>query len=203
MNRKSRPYEVGLHERLKNLNHAVNYIKAAAEDSREAFLLALRDVAEATKGMTKVAEISDKNRENLYRMLSEDGNPRLDSLWAVVQAMALRLTVESAGLDLENAPASGAGKATKTYDAPAIYAPFAGAPGAGNFSGTFMFLGEQAMVNSSNQYVNAVPPGPGPLLSVVINISNNNQPSGGAMMETSCRSIDGGIFIRRLTGYTH
>jgi probable addiction module antidote protein len=95
MPKKSIPYEVGLHERLRDPIHAVNYIKAAAEDSMEGFLLALRDYAEATKGMAKVAELSDKNRENLYRMLSEEGNPRLESLWAVANAMGLRITVES------------------------------------------------------------------------------------------------------------
>jgi probable addiction module antidote protein len=94
MPKKSIPYEVGLHERLKDPIHAVHYIKAAAEDSMEGFLLALRDYAEATQGMSKLAEISDKNRENLYRMLSEEGNPRLDSLWAVAGAMGLKVTVE-------------------------------------------------------------------------------------------------------------
>jgi probable addiction module antidote protein len=84
-----------LHERLKDSIHAVSYIKAAAEDSMEGFLLALRDYAEATKGMAKLAEISAKNRENLYRMLSEDGNPRLESLWAVTSALGLQVTVES------------------------------------------------------------------------------------------------------------
>lgn len=83
MTKKARPYEEGLHERLKDAAHAVSYISAAAEDSIEGFLLALRDYAEATRGMSKVASAADKNRENLYRMLSQDGNPRLDSLWAV------------------------------------------------------------------------------------------------------------------------
>jgi probable addiction module antidote protein len=103
MPRKSRPYEIGLRERLRDASHAVSYVKAAAEDSQEGFLLALRDLAEVTKGMSKVAEAADKNRENLYRMLSEDGNPRLDSLWAVLEAMGLRLTVEPI---IENVAAS-------------------------------------------------------------------------------------------------
>src|SRR5258708_1197147 len=97
MNKKSRPYEVGLHERLKNRTHAVNYINAAAADSIEGFLMALRDVAEATKGMSGLANASSRNRENLYRMLSEGGNPRLDSLWSVLDALELRIAVESVG----------------------------------------------------------------------------------------------------------
>jgi probable addiction module antidote protein len=94
MAKQSRPYETGLHERLRDPSHVVNYLKVAIEDSMEGFLLALRDVAEATKGMSNVATAADKNRENLYRMLSSEGNPRLDSLWAVLEAMGLRLSVE-------------------------------------------------------------------------------------------------------------
>ena len=61
MSKKSIPYEVGLHERLRDPVHALNYIKAAAEDFMEGFLLALRDYAEATKGMAKVAEIREES----------------------------------------------------------------------------------------------------------------------------------------------
>jgi probable addiction module antidote protein len=104
MARKSKPYEIGLHERLRNRSHAISYLNAAAEDSIEGFLLALRDVAEATKGMSKVAETADKNRENLYRMLSGDGNPRLSSLWAVLEAVGLRLSVEPAGQEESRDP---------------------------------------------------------------------------------------------------
>ena len=95
MAKNARPYEEGLHERLRDVSHAVSYVRAAAEDSIDGFLMALRDLADATKGMTGVASAADKNRENLYRMLSKDGNPRLDSLWSVVQAMGLRITVEA------------------------------------------------------------------------------------------------------------
>lgn len=96
MPKNARPYQVGLHQRLRDdPEHAKNYINAAAEDSIEAFLLALRDVVEATTGMSELAAAAAKNRENLYRILSEEGNPRLLSLWDVVRAMGLRLQVAS------------------------------------------------------------------------------------------------------------
>jgi probable addiction module antidote protein len=95
MQRKTRPYEIGLHERLQNKAHALSYIKAAAADSIEGLLLAVRDFVNATMGMSKVAEASDKNREHLYDMLSEDGNPRLKSFDAVLGALGLRVSVES------------------------------------------------------------------------------------------------------------
>lgn len=95
MARKSRPYEVGLYERLREPSHAMSYINAAAEDSIEGFLLALRDCAEATKGMSRLAVDAEKNRENLYRMLAKDGNPRLRNLSAVLQALGFRISVSS------------------------------------------------------------------------------------------------------------
>ncbi|MGO9262584.1 MAG: addiction module antidote protein [Bryobacteraceae bacterium] len=74
---------------LKDPEYAAEYLTAARRESRETFLLALRDVAEAQKGMTKVAAQAGVNRENLYRMLSEGGNPRLSSLDAVLAALGI------------------------------------------------------------------------------------------------------------------
>ena len=56
------------------------------------FLLALRNVADA-QGMKTVARKAQLNRENLYRMLSEQGNPQLGSLTALLDALNLRLAI--------------------------------------------------------------------------------------------------------------
>lgn len=55
--------------------------------------IALRTVAEALGGMTALAKRTGLSRESLYRTLSKDGNPRLDTLTAVLDAFGLRLTV--------------------------------------------------------------------------------------------------------------
>lgn len=55
--------------------------------------IALRTVAEALGGMTALAERTGLSRETLYRTLSKDGNPRLDTLAALLDAFGLRLTV--------------------------------------------------------------------------------------------------------------
>src|ERR1039458_1225510 len=57
--------------------YAALYLSAAYDDSLESFLVALRNVAEAQKGLAKVAAKAHVNRENLYRMLSAKGNPQL------------------------------------------------------------------------------------------------------------------------------
>ena len=46
---RSRPYKTGLNERLKDAGYATAYLNAAMAESREVFLLALQDVAEANK----------------------------------------------------------------------------------------------------------------------------------------------------------
>jgi probable addiction module antidote protein len=44
--------------------------------------------------MSKLAAEAGVNRENLYRTLSEEGNPRLDTLWAILKAIGFRVSLE-------------------------------------------------------------------------------------------------------------
>ena len=94
MKRTSVTYEAGLKKDLANPEEAAAYLNAALEDgSQEVFLMALRDVAEA-RGITKVARESLLNRENVYRIFSERGNPRLSSLKALLDSLGLKLAIE-------------------------------------------------------------------------------------------------------------
>ncbi|HRJ42989.1 MAG: putative addiction module antidote protein [Caldilineaceae bacterium] len=87
-------YEEGLLESLKDPLEAVAYLNAALEDGdQEVFLLALRHVTEAF-GMSEIVRDSTLNRENLYRMLSAQGNPQLSSLNTLLRSIGLRLAVE-------------------------------------------------------------------------------------------------------------
>ena len=58
--------------------------------------IALRTVAEAVGGMAALADKTGLSRETLYRTLSDRGNPRLDTLAAILAAFGLRLTVQPA-----------------------------------------------------------------------------------------------------------
>ena len=90
----SKPYHPELIKALRDPREAVEYLNAALEDGDpEVFLLALRDVAEAQGGVTEVAEAAKLNRENLYRMLSNRGNPELRSLDALLHALGFRLAI--------------------------------------------------------------------------------------------------------------
>ena len=93
---KSKSYREELIQSLKNPMEAAEYLNAALEEgSPEAFLLALKDVTEALGGgMSKLARKARLNRENLYRMLSEKGNPELRSMGTLLNALGFKLAIE-------------------------------------------------------------------------------------------------------------
>lgn len=93
---KTRSYNEHLSHQLKDHKKAATYLNAALQDcDTRVFLLALRDVAEAQGGMSRLAQQSQLNRENLYRTLSLKGNPRFFNLLAVVKVFGLELFVRS------------------------------------------------------------------------------------------------------------
>lgn len=96
MTRKLKNYQEALFEALQDPKEAVAYLNAALidEDPR-VFLLALKHVLEAQGGdMATLAEESQLNRENLYRMLSAKGNPKLTSIRSVLNTMGLQLAIQ-------------------------------------------------------------------------------------------------------------
>jgi probable addiction module antidote protein len=94
--KKSKSYQLDLIENLRDPREAEDYLNAALEeDDPELFLLALRNVAEAQGGVAQLAEKAKLNRESLYKMLSERGNPELRSLDALLHALGFRLAVAS------------------------------------------------------------------------------------------------------------
>ena len=94
MTKASVKYEDGLKKALADPEEAAAYLNAALEDgSQDVFLMALRDVAEA-RGLTRLARVTSLNRENMYRILSEKGNPQLSSLNALLDSLGLKLAVK-------------------------------------------------------------------------------------------------------------
>jgi probable addiction module antidote protein len=93
--RKNKSYKEHLLERLQTPDEITGYINAVIEENDiPTFLRALRNVAEA-QGLGKVAEQAKLNRENVYRMLSEKGNPTINSLFSVLFVLGLGLRVET------------------------------------------------------------------------------------------------------------
>lgn len=88
-------YRAGLLKELANPEYAAAYLTAAfEEDSQEAILLALHDVAEA-RGFGHLSRKTKLNRESMYRMLSKRGNPQLSSLTRLLKCLGLSLSVRA------------------------------------------------------------------------------------------------------------
>ena len=78
---------------LDNDEALIEYLNAALEENDPAFFAkAIGDVARA-KGMTSVSESTGLGRQALYRSLSSDGNPRIDTLFKVLETLNVRLAV--------------------------------------------------------------------------------------------------------------
>jgi len=91
----SRSYQESLTQRLRDPEEAAAYLDAALEEGdRSAFLVAIRNVIDARGGMTRMARQTGLNRENLYRVSSERGNPEIRSLEKLLKGLGLRLAVE-------------------------------------------------------------------------------------------------------------
>jgi probable addiction module antidote protein len=84
-------FEDILKRRLQDPDQAAQYLTACFEEGPDVFLLGLRDVVEAQGGIRRTARSSKLNRESLYRLLSQDGNPRLTSLNAVLTSLGLKV----------------------------------------------------------------------------------------------------------------
>lgn len=70
------------------------YLTVSLETGDASYIAHALGVAARARGMTKVAEASGVSREMLYRSLSEEGNPTLRTLLAVLPALGIRLSAE-------------------------------------------------------------------------------------------------------------
>jgi probable addiction module antidote protein len=75
--------------------YALELLNSIVEDGDQGeLLIALRQMTKAFGGVQSVAEKANLNPTQLYRTLSEQGNPELRSLSAILKVMGLRLAVE-------------------------------------------------------------------------------------------------------------
>lgn len=85
-----RDFNETLEAELKDPEFVVFYLKAALEDNgTEIFLLALRNVIQATRGMAQVAADIGLDRESFYKTLSESGNPQFSTVQKLLSALGL------------------------------------------------------------------------------------------------------------------
>jgi probable addiction module antidote protein len=95
---KFRNYRESLLDNLKDRKEAQAYLEVALEEFFEdhdqaAFLQALRTIAEAQGGLTKLANKANLNRPNLYKALSEKGHPKLETIAIILKALGFKLNI--------------------------------------------------------------------------------------------------------------
>ena len=77
---------------------AAEYLNSVLEDGDETdLMLALRSISKAFGGVQEVARQAEVNAHTIYRTLSEQGNPELKTLAAILKAMGMRISIQPIG----------------------------------------------------------------------------------------------------------
>lgn len=69
------------------------FLALAFETADAGYIAHALGIAARSEGMTEIARQTGLSRETLYRSLTENGNPTLKSVLAILAAMGLRLSV--------------------------------------------------------------------------------------------------------------
>ena len=78
---------------LANNESIAEYLNAAIEEDDQALLMAaIADVAKAI-GMQTIAKSSGLGRESLYKALAPGAKPRFETVYKILQALGVRLTM--------------------------------------------------------------------------------------------------------------
>jgi probable addiction module antidote protein len=87
-------YREGLLKRLAKSEYAAEYLEQTlASGDNAAFLIALKDVIDARGGVGQLAKEVQIARPNLYKILSEGGNPTLETLQKILHPLGLRVSI--------------------------------------------------------------------------------------------------------------
>jgi len=77
---------------------AAEYLNSILADGDESdLMLALRTLSKTFGGVQEIARQAEVNAHTLYRTLSEQGNPELKTLAAILKAMGMRLAIQPLG----------------------------------------------------------------------------------------------------------
>lgn len=85
--------EFTIEELLETEEDIQYFLEAAFEDYDPAHVAHALGIVARARGMTKVAKKTGLTRAALYRALSKDGNPSLDTLLRVMKALNLQVKV--------------------------------------------------------------------------------------------------------------
>ena len=87
-------YRDDLLKRLSDPEYAAAYLaEVLAQRDGAAFLIALKDVVDASGGMGELADHVGIKRPSLYKILSKKGNPTLATLQELLKPLGLRVSI--------------------------------------------------------------------------------------------------------------
>lgn len=93
MSARDKGYDASTIAAMRDPAEAAAYLEAAIElDDPVVLLVALRQIAKA-HGMAEVARRAEVGEKTLFRVLSDKGNPTLVTVYKVLKAVGLRLSV--------------------------------------------------------------------------------------------------------------
>jgi probable addiction module antidote protein len=86
-----------LMDELQDKELCIAYLnECLSDEDPRIFLNALRNVIEAQFGsMQDVAKKSNIQRQHLYKMLSDDGNPQLSSIYKLINGLGFKLSINT------------------------------------------------------------------------------------------------------------
>jgi len=94
-----------LKDQFQDEENVKEYINAALEQyfedhNKELFLASLKEVIKSKGGVTAFSRQVHINRQHIYKMLSDKGNPSFDNIGSLLIALGLKLQVETTNISL-------------------------------------------------------------------------------------------------------
>lgn len=87
------PFDPGRY--LTSARDHADLLSDALESGNAGYIAAALGVVAKARGMSRLAEETGLSRQALHRALSEEGNPRLDTLLKVLSALGLQLEAKA------------------------------------------------------------------------------------------------------------
>ena len=91
-------------EFIKRPEHVAAYLQVSFEEDKPEEIAESLGIVARSAGMTEIARRTGLSRESLYRALSPNGNPQLETVMRVLEACGMRLTVEPIPAKKSRAP---------------------------------------------------------------------------------------------------
>jgi probable addiction module antidote protein len=91
MSLKTKPFDIAEH--LETEEEIAGFLKEVAETGDTSDFIHALGIAARARGMTEIAREAGVTRASLYKTLSNDGNPRYETISRIVNALGLKLTV--------------------------------------------------------------------------------------------------------------